>query len=796
MGLRINTNITALNAHSNMVKTDNRLSNSLSRLSSGLRINKAADDASGMIIADSLKAQHMGIGQAIKNANDGISIVQTADGALKESINIVNTIKTKAIQAASDGQTTKTRTAIQNDIDKLMEELDTIAKTTSYNGHKLLSGAFTNKKIQIGAYTNETADISINSTESSKIGHTSTSDLTLEGNGGEVQLTITSSITGEKLTLNKIDIQKNNQAENSMGALADEINKHSVETGIAATAVVQSTTENSIKAGSINNLKINGIAIGDITVKDNDEDQKLVSAINSRSAEHGVSASIEKDGRLTLTSSDGRAIAVSGDVNDVLGTTANDMSTIGYIALNKSGSSQFDIKGIGATATGTAITVGTAAVVTSEESILKAGSSITAGSILKAGTVVGGEATLTASTGDSTTEAEIKTGSVIAAGSEMSTDTVLGGNMTLAGNTGATAKETTATKGSSLAANSIIAKGTVITTAFKVGTVNYSVGDTLTDAVTLGAALTLNEDMTLAKGSDILAASILNTGTELGAKITTSGATTLEQDMILKKDGDLNTGSKLAAGSILGADTTVGDMTTYMDTTLAKGSAMAVGTSLAQGSQVGGRVEVASDSVLQSDMSLKADSNAANTTVLEEGSILKAGTVVNQNMLIGGVTVGAGTILDQDMTLSADIALTSDMILKEGSTIKSGSFLAVNTDNSGTVDLTESESYTLSDINVLTQKGAQKAIKIAESALESLDETRAGLGSTQNQLSSTISNLSVTKTNVQASESAIRDVDFAEESMNYGKMQLLAQTGSYAMAQANASSKNIMSLLQ
>ena len=148
MALRINTNVSALNAHKNMVKTDNKLSTSLERLSSGLRINKAADDASGMSIADSLRSQGMGLGQAIKNANDGINIVQTADAALEESINIVNTIKTKAIQAAQDGQTTESRAAIQADIDKLMEELDMIARTTSFNGQKLLSGQFTDKNFR------------------------------------------------------------------------------------------------------------------------------------------------------------------------------------------------------------------------------------------------------------------------------------------------------------------------------------------------------------------------------------------------------------------------------------------------------------------------------------------------------------------------------------------------------------------------------------------------------------------------------------------------------------------------
>ena len=139
MSLRINTNVAALAAHQAMIKNDGLLAASLGRLSSGLRINKAADDAAGMAIADALKSQALGLGQAIRNASDGISVVQTADGALQESINIINTIKTKAIQAAQDGQTTDSRKAIQADINKLMEELDMIAKTTAFNNQKLLS---------------------------------------------------------------------------------------------------------------------------------------------------------------------------------------------------------------------------------------------------------------------------------------------------------------------------------------------------------------------------------------------------------------------------------------------------------------------------------------------------------------------------------------------------------------------------------------------------------------------------------------------------------------------------------
>ncbi|RAZ27870.1 flagellin N-terminal helical domain-containing protein, partial [Campylobacter hyointestinalis] len=172
MGFRINTNIGAMNAHANSVITNRNLDSSLGKLSSGLRIQSAADDASGMSIADSLRAQANGLGQAIKNGNDAIGIVQTADKAMDEQIKILDTIKTKAIQAAQDGQNADSRRALQNDISRLLEELDNIAKTTSFNGQKLLNGNFSNKEFQIGAYSNETVKVNIGSTESGKIGYT------------------------------------------------------------------------------------------------------------------------------------------------------------------------------------------------------------------------------------------------------------------------------------------------------------------------------------------------------------------------------------------------------------------------------------------------------------------------------------------------------------------------------------------------------------------------------------------------------------------------------------------------
>ena len=177
MSLRINSNIFGLNAAKQLNNAFGAQRESINRISSGRRINKAADDASGMSIADSLKNQALGMGQAIRNANDAISVTQIADGALEESVNIINTIKTKAVQAANDSQSPESRQAIQSDIENALESLDRIAQTTSFNGQKLLGGDFVDKKFQVGASPNETIDLSIPSTEASKLGDAETGSL-------------------------------------------------------------------------------------------------------------------------------------------------------------------------------------------------------------------------------------------------------------------------------------------------------------------------------------------------------------------------------------------------------------------------------------------------------------------------------------------------------------------------------------------------------------------------------------------------------------------------------------------
>ena len=163
MGFRINTNIGAMNAHRNATMNNVGLDKSLNALSSGLRINHAADDAAGLAIADKLSAQSEGLGQAIRNSNDGIGLVQTADGAMDEYTNILKRVRVLATEAANDTQDTKSRSHIQKEVTALLEEASDIAATTKFNGMKLLDGSHSsgNFTFHVGAYKDETQTVAI-----------------------------------------------------------------------------------------------------------------------------------------------------------------------------------------------------------------------------------------------------------------------------------------------------------------------------------------------------------------------------------------------------------------------------------------------------------------------------------------------------------------------------------------------------------------------------------------------------------------------------------------------------------
>ncbi|EMG4587846.1 flagellin A [Campylobacter coli] len=574
MGFRINTNVAALNAKANADLNSKSLDASLSRLSSGLRINSAADDASGMAIADSLRSQANTLGQAISNGNDALGILQTADKAMDEQLKILDTIKTKATQAAQDGQSLKTRTMLQADINRLMEELDNIANTTSFNGKQLLSGNFINQEFQIGASSNQTVKATIGATQSSKIGLTRFETGGRISSSGEVQFTLKNYNGIDDFQFQKVVISTS--VGTGLGALADEINKNADKTGVRATFTVETRGMAAVRAGTTSDtFAINGVTIGKVAYEDGDANGALVSAINSVKDTTGVEASIDENGKLLLTSREGRGIKIEGSIGGGAFINKDMMENYGRLSLVKNDGKDISISGT---------------------------------------------------------------------------------NLSSAG----------------FGANNFISQASVSLRESK-GQIDANIADAM-------------------------------------------------------GFGSVNKGVMLASVSSVSA---------YMS---AAGSGFSAGSGYSVGSGKG------------------------YSTVL---------TTTNP------ITISAASQLSKVYNVSAGSGFSSGSTLSQFATMKTTAF-GVKDETAG----------------VTTLKGAMAVMDIAETAITNLDQIRADIGSVQNQVTSTINNITVTQVNVKAAESQIRDVDFAAESANYSKANILAQSGSYAMAQANSVQQNVLRLLQ
>ena len=327
MSFRINTNITSLSSNNSTERTNKKLTASLEHLSSGLRINKAADDASGMTVADSLRSQASSLEQSIASGNDAIGVLQTADYAMVEQIEIIDTIRVKAIQAANDFHTRDSRLAIHQDIMRLLEEFDNIANTTTFNGHKLLNGNFSNKNFQMGAYSNETISITIPRADSKAVGHLSfatSSPLMYENTTDFAKAEWTFTLNHGTIGNEKLEFNFTGQDLLTQGFkyITDRVNAVHVETGIRASARSDLATPVRILGsrffGPVD-LSINGYQIlSNATVQTDDADGMVLNAINSQSSLTGVTATID-NGRMMLNSHKGLPIYIKTNDNGAKG---------------------------------------------------------------------------------------------------------------------------------------------------------------------------------------------------------------------------------------------------------------------------------------------------------------------------------------------------------------------------------------------------------------------------------------------------------------------------------------------
>ena len=170
MGLRINQNIAAMNSYRNLSITDGQMSKSLEKLSSGFRINRAADDAAGLAISEKLRGQVSGLNKASENAQNGISLIQTAEGALNETHSILQRVRELAVQSSNDTNSDADRVLIDKEVTQLTEELTRIATSTQFNGQALLDGSFADKLLQIGANEGQTLAVTAGDAQAGALG--------------------------------------------------------------------------------------------------------------------------------------------------------------------------------------------------------------------------------------------------------------------------------------------------------------------------------------------------------------------------------------------------------------------------------------------------------------------------------------------------------------------------------------------------------------------------------------------------------------------------------------------------
>jgi len=316
MASTINTNINSLTAQRNLSTSQATLSTSLQRLSSGLRINSAKDDAAGLAISERFTTQIRGLNQAARNANDGISLAQTAEGALKASSDILQRVRELAVQSANASNSAGDRQALQAEVGQLIAELDRISQTTEFNGSRLLDGTFGTQQFQVGANSNQTITTSTANLRTNVYGNNQ-----LQAAGGDAVAGAfgSNSTTAGSLTINgsmgtsTIDILANSTAK----ANADKINLAVATTGVVATArntlsLAFDTPGSYSLTLQSDNANPQAVAFSVSAVATGDGLSAAVAAINDQSSKTGVTASLNAAGTaVVLTNATGNDVSIA-----------------------------------------------------------------------------------------------------------------------------------------------------------------------------------------------------------------------------------------------------------------------------------------------------------------------------------------------------------------------------------------------------------------------------------------------------------------------------------------------------
>ena len=869
----INTNFASLNAQRNLNRSQGDLQTSLQRLSSGLRINSAKDDAAGLAISNRFTSQIRGLSQAARNANDGISLAQTAEGALAESTNILQRIRELSIQSANSTNSASDRLSLQSEVNQLISELDRISNTTTFNGLKLLDGSFTSQSFQIGAEANQTINVNVTGATADTLGinKVSTNNTTdgianatnsanlvttsqvITNAGGYADTTTTQSITVTDLDGNVQTAAYTGAANSDAGVIATDLTADFAAAGITAvtaTAVTENSAVLNVSSTTVTNgdtvvFELNDGTNGagtttvvdfsrDTTVYANFEDQ-VAAEINAVSATTGTTASVTASGEITLRNATGDNIGFadfqvveqgSYTVDNFVNNGTEDITVTmtaaaAAITFTSTGSQSGDAAAFLAAlqADGNYDGAGTSAF---RAELTADGTGVT---------IIGQDTTAAYAFSDISITALTADGTVDTSGFDV---TPAGGGTTADG--GSTVITLTEDVGGANDDVTIAATAATQTISFE--------GTTLTEGATDSATKVAGVELSLNSGYSITSSLANATGGLLdiagggqNATIVGAGAADISDGNNVAAQTLTINGEATTTVSVLAdtdAETIAAQINAVADTTGVNATATTTATlsnlsldgvvsftlndesisANVETTNLGSLVDAINDktsatgitatlSLDKSSITLEHSTGEDISILNFDSSVAKAGAgnqVVSLNVVGGtgpSTQLSAGGVNDSNRD-STVVGGTIEFKSTGGAfSVSSSLGEASNSLFSGDAsDLQASANNTVNTIDISTVEGANDAIDIADGALARVDSIRADLGAIQSRFESTISNLNTTVENASAARSRVQDTDFASETAQLTRTQILQQAGVAMLAQANSLPQLVLSLLQ
>lgn len=787
----INTNIASLNAQRNLNTSQSANATALERLSSGLRINSAKDDAAGLAISTRFESQTRGLNQAIRNAGDGISLAQTAEGALGTMTDNLQRIRELAVQSANATNSDDDRLALQQEVKALVAEITRTGEETNFNGRSLFDGQF-NGTFQIGANAGQTVEVQIAELTASRLGASDQVGVsgigTAEGlkNG---DLIINGAAVGTSSS--KDDSASIALASASAIAKVEAINRVSGESGVRAFAneTVANGSEMTETAAGVNDelksavIEINGVEVQlQSTNNANDNDlaatrSAVIQSINSVSEQTGVIATDGGNANgVVLTAVDGRNVVLTLDVDN----TDND-DFIGTDGINIA-----DDEGLAVDLSN----FGLASAITVESSAGGLGN-LTDAALKDA---FAGEDGVTDGIGFGVFGAGV---TLVAEGSTRSIS-ISGGEGTGSGDL----SNSGLTRGTFDARTAYATNDTRTLTDAAADSDGLEEGDLVINGVAIGASSAVDD-----KASNTIAES--SSGAASGIAIAAA----------INRSSDAT-----GVEAVVNETRVVGATADTEDDAADQGDQMAiiinnvkVGTVTSQGDRqtdIGNTIDLINSKSGQTGV-IAEDNGEGITLVAADGrnvSVLIGVEATNDGAKFGldaenvdgiaeeVVDFAGGEDID-DLDFAADAATTYSTV-----TLSSANAIRIEGGSKGTEGLNSigftrgtfgggEDGQFLKDIDVSTFEGAQAAITAIDNALTTVAGQRAELGALQNRFESTVANLAVTAENLTAANSRIRDADFAAETAELSRTQVLQQAGISILAQANQRPQQVLSLL-